>query len=59
MTRARSHLYLTHARQRVRHGAARESAPSPFLREISETLIAHEQAKARRAAPAADQLSLL
>jgi superfamily I DNA/RNA helicase len=59
MTRARSHLYLTHARQRTRHGAAHEAAPSPFLTAIADALLAREQSKARRPAPAADQLSLL
>ena len=62
MTRARSHLFLTHARARSRHGAVREAAPSPFLADIRAALL--ERALARPAAerrprPEADQLSLL
>jgi DNA helicase-2/ATP-dependent DNA helicase PcrA len=59
MTRARSHLYLTHSRQRTRHGTTRESSPSPFLAEIADALLLREQAKARRPAASTDQLSLL
>jgi ATP-dependent DNA helicase UvrD/PcrA len=59
MTRAQSHLYLTHSRQRTRHGAARESSPSPFLAEIADALILREQARARRPGASSDQLSLL
>ena len=63
MTRARSHLYLTHASRRTRHGTVREAAPSPFLADITETLLERVRAAARAprrpAAPAGDQLQLL
>jgi len=39
MTRAESHLYLSHAHRRFRHGSAREAQPSPFLAAISEELL--------------------
>jgi ATP-dependent DNA helicase UvrD/PcrA len=35
MTRAQQHLYLSHATERVRHGAVREASPSPFLADIA------------------------
>ncbi|MGH3932079.1 MAG: UvrD-helicase domain-containing protein, partial [Pseudonocardiaceae bacterium] len=34
MTRAQRHLYLSHAAQRVRHGTARKTSPSPFLADL-------------------------
>jgi superfamily I DNA/RNA helicase len=34
MTRAQSHLFLSHAKQRLRHGGLREQAISPFLSAI-------------------------
>jgi ATP-dependent DNA helicase UvrD/PcrA len=61
MTRARSHLFLTHARRRSWRGAVREAEPSPFLADLQAALLDHAHAPARRRAqpPAADQLSLL
>ena len=63
MTRARSHLYLTHAGRRTRHGRVHEAAPSPFLSDITETLLERVHAAARPprrpATPAGDQLQLL
>ncbi len=34
MTRAQRHLYLSHATERVRHGAARKTNRSPFLADL-------------------------
>lgn len=34
MTRAQSHLFLSHAKQRLRHGGLREQSVSPFLSAI-------------------------
>jgi len=62
MTRARSHLLLTHARQRTRHGTVAEAAPSPYLDDIEETLLEHYQTAAKRPQPvvsSGDQLQLL
>jgi uncharacterized protein (TIGR00375 family) len=62
MTRAKSHLLLTHARQRTRHGTVVAAAPSPYLADIEEALLEHYRAAVRRprpATPAADQLQLL
>ncbi|HEV8648389.1 MAG TPA: UvrD-helicase domain-containing protein [Actinomycetes bacterium] len=63
MTRARSHLYLTRASRRTRHGTIREATPSPFLSDITETLLERVHAAARSprrpATPAGDQLQLL
>jgi DNA helicase II / ATP-dependent DNA helicase PcrA len=63
MTRARSHLYLTWAARRARHGAVRDSAPSPFLEAIDEGLLERllgaKLPARRQAEPTGDQLSLL
>jgi ATP-dependent DNA helicase UvrD/PcrA len=61
MTRARSHLYLCHARRRAWRGTVRETAPSPFLADIQEALLERLRAAARRRPPTAegDQLTLL
>ena len=63
MTRARAHLFLSWARRRSRHGAVRETAPSPFLADIEEALLDRAAGRARAARPAraegGDQLSLL
>jgi uncharacterized protein (TIGR00375 family) len=61
MTRARSHLLLSHARRRSWRGSVREAAPSPFLADLQAALLDHAHAPGRRRpqpAPA-DQLSLL
>ena len=38
MTRAQQHLYLSHSSSRLRNGAVRATAPSPFLADISPTV---------------------
>lgn len=51
MTRARSQLFLSHARKRRRHGKVQQVAPSPFLAAVEEELLARtgdERAKVRR-----------
>ena len=62
MTRARSHLYLSWAARRARHGVMRDGAPSPFLTAIDEALLerlAGSGGARRQAEPKGDQLSLL
>jgi DNA helicase II / ATP-dependent DNA helicase PcrA len=61
MTRARSHLFLSHARRRAWRGTARDAVPSPFLTDIEEALLDHLRAAGRRRPARADgdQLSLL
>jgi superfamily I DNA/RNA helicase len=61
MTRARSHLYLSHAARRSRHGVVREATPSPYLAAIDEPLLERAGAGAARrpAAVQGDQLRLL
>jgi len=61
MTRARSHLFLSHARRRAWRGSVRDAAPSPFLADIEEALLDHLRAAARRRPARADgdQLTLL
>jgi uncharacterized protein (TIGR00375 family) len=39
MTRARTHLFLTSAAKRRRHGGVMTAGPSPFLAAISQTLL--------------------
>ncbi len=62
ITRARSHLFLSHAARRTRHGTVRDATPSPFLADIDEVLLERvraARAPRRAAASAGDQLSLL
>jgi ATP-dependent DNA helicase UvrD/PcrA len=61
MTRARSHLFLSHARRRAWRGSVREAEPSPFLADLQAALLdhAHSAAARRPRASAGDQLSLL
>jgi ATP-dependent DNA helicase UvrD/PcrA len=61
MTRARSHLVLSHARRRAWRGSVREATPSPFLADIQAALLDHVRTAARRRSQPAtgDQLSLL
>ena len=61
MTRARSHLFLSHARRRAWRGSVREAEPSPFLADLEAALLDHARSPARRRPqPAAgDQLSLI
>jgi superfamily I DNA/RNA helicase len=63
MTRARSHLFLSHAARRGRRGTIVETTPSPFLADIDEALLeqlsgASRPARRQTATPG-DQLSLL
>jgi superfamily I DNA/RNA helicase len=58
MTRARTHLFLTSAARRRRHGTVITAGPSPFLAAISQTLLCRASPpKPRR--PADRQLRLL
>jgi superfamily I DNA/RNA helicase len=61
MTRARSHLLLSHARKRAWRGTVREAEPSPFLADLEAALLDHARATARRRPQPAtgDQLSLI
>ena len=61
MTRARSHLFLTHARRRAWRGSVREAEPSPFLADLEAALLDHARSTARRRPQPAggDQLSLI
>jgi DNA helicase II / ATP-dependent DNA helicase PcrA len=60
MTRARSHLFLSHARRRAWRGTVRDAEPSPFLADLQAALLDQASASARRRPqPAGDQLSLL
>jgi len=58
MTRARTHLFLTSAAQRRRHGAVIKTGPSPFLAAISPALLCHTSPSGPRR-PADRQLRLL
>jgi DNA helicase II / ATP-dependent DNA helicase PcrA len=57
MTRARTHLFLTCARHRRRHGTVGEAGPSPFLTAIDPALLDRSVPRPRRPAP--QQLRLL
>jgi DNA helicase-2/ATP-dependent DNA helicase PcrA len=62
MTRARSHLYLSHAHRRAWRGSVRQADPSPFLADIEAALLDHARSPTRRPRPqpaSGDQLSLL
>jgi uncharacterized protein (TIGR00375 family) len=61
MTRARSHLFLSHARRRSWRGSVREAGPSPFLADLEAALLEHARSAARRRPEPTpgDQLSLL
>jgi superfamily I DNA/RNA helicase len=61
MTRARSHLYLSHARRRSWRGSVRETGPSPFLADLQAALLdlASSPARRRPQPTPGDQLSLL
>ncbi|MCP3958209.1 MAG: UvrD-helicase domain-containing protein [bacterium] len=47
ITRARSRLFLSHARRRAWRGKVRDRHPSPFLRDIEKTLLEHRRATVR------------
>jgi uncharacterized protein (TIGR00375 family) len=59
MTRARTHLFLTCAAERRRHGRVTTSGPSPFLAAISPALLTRAAAPPRQRPPADRQLRLL
>ncbi|HEX2301516.1 MAG TPA: ATP-dependent helicase, partial [Pseudonocardiaceae bacterium] len=59
MTRAMQHLYLSHAGERVRHGAARTSSRSPFLSDLDATVCEQIGNAAARPKPREAQLRLL
>jgi DNA helicase II / ATP-dependent DNA helicase PcrA len=48
MTRAKDRLVLSRALKRQRHGRVREQKPSPFLADIEQELVKHQQARLRR-----------
>ena len=58
MTRARTHLFLSCAARRRRHGRVTATGPSPFLAAISPVLLARA-APPRPRRPADRQLRLL
>jgi superfamily I DNA/RNA helicase len=58
MTRARTHLFLSCAAERRRHGKSTATGPSPFLAAISPALLARAAAPRPRR-PADRQLRLL
>jgi len=58
MTRARTHLFLSCAAERRRHGQVTATGPSPFLAAISPALLARA-APPRPPRPADRQLRLL
>ncbi len=59
MTRARSHLFLSHAGSRERYGTRRQTTPSPFLDAIGEALVERLGEGAARRRPRDRQLRLL
>jgi DNA helicase II / ATP-dependent DNA helicase PcrA len=59
MTRARTHLFLTCAAERRRHGRAAAAGPSPFLAAISPAILTRAAAPPRPRRPADRQLRLL
>jgi len=61
MTRARSHLFLSHAARRAWRGSVREAQPSPFLADLQAALLDHARSPTRRRPQPApgDQLSFL
>jgi len=58
MTRAKDRLILSRAEKRFWNGRLRTLAPSPFLRDIENELLALERAQLPRVRPADRQLSL-
>jgi len=59
MTRARTHLFLTHAARRRRHAAATDTGPSPFLASIDPRLLDRPAAAPRPRRPMVTQPRLL
>jgi superfamily I DNA/RNA helicase len=58
MTRARSHLFLSWAARRRRHGSTADTGQSPFLRAIDQALLDRSRTATPRP-PAPRQLRLL
>ncbi|HEV2779940.1 MAG TPA: UvrD-helicase domain-containing protein [Actinophytocola sp.] len=59
MTRARRHLFLSHAAERVRHGTARKATRSPFLADLDMTVCEQIGEATPRRKPREVQLRLL
>jgi uncharacterized protein (TIGR00375 family) len=58
MTRAKDRLVLSRAKQRLWRGKVRPLEPSPFLGDIENELVRHQQAQPVRRKPEDKQLSL-
>jgi DNA helicase-2/ATP-dependent DNA helicase PcrA len=58
MTRAKEHLYLTHAHRRHLFGQSVVQEPSPYLADIAEELKAYEAAKRNTAKNDPDALQM-
>jgi len=58
MTRAREHLYLTHAKRRQLFGQTLIQEPSPYLADIAEELKAYEASKRNSPKPDPDALQM-
>jgi len=58
ITRARSRLYLSHAKRRRWRGKVREMNPSPFLQAIRDELLERERITARRKAKSSSDRQL-
>jgi DNA helicase II / ATP-dependent DNA helicase PcrA len=58
MTRAKDRLILSRAKQRLWRGKVRSLKPSPFLGDIENELVRHQQAQPARRKPEDKQLSL-
>ncbi len=59
MTRARTHLFLTYAARRRKHGTVTDTGPSPFLASIDPRLLDRPAAAPRPRRPAVSQPRLL
>ena len=59
VSRAQSHLYLSHARKRLRNGAVTDTKPSPFLSVFTESLAERTQDSAPARSARSQQLRLL
>ncbi len=58
MTRAKSHLFLTHCQKRLLRGNRQEQQPSPFLEKISKSLLEELNLYKRARSVRDDQLDL-
>jgi uncharacterized protein (TIGR00375 family) len=59
VSRAQSHLYLSHARKRVRNGAVADTRPSPFLTVFTDELAVRTEDGAPARSVRSQQLRLL